>query len=235
MGALQYLTWTKLYIAFIVYQVCQFMHNPTTDHRTAIKRVFRYTKGTVNHGLIFNKSPNLELKYFSDANWAHSLDDQRSTSRQYVFLANNLISWSAKKQHTVAKSSTESEYKSLAHSAVRPLYSDGSNPTYMVWQYWRKWYELPSHQLEGHISTIDYMTATSKDRDTVKSNDSTRKQISLNMWAINLIIIITITLLLSIKCQPNVKPPPLWPTMFTTSNMTNLKELFFIQLADWRL
>lgn len=60
----------------------------------------------------------LALTCFFDADWVGNPDDRRSTSRQCIFLGNHLITWSAKKQSTVAKSSTESEYKSLAHSAA---------------------------------------------------------------------------------------------------------------------
>ena len=117
-GALQYLTWTIPDIAFAVNQVCQFMHNLTTAHWSAVKRILRYVKGTINHGLLFTKSSSLALTCFSDADWVGNPDNRRYTIGLYVFIGNNLISWSAKKQHTVAKSSTESEYKSLAHSAA---------------------------------------------------------------------------------------------------------------------
>lgn len=52
-GALQYLTWTQPDIAFVVNQVCQFMHNPTTAHWTVVKRILRYIKRTADHGLVF--------------------------------------------------------------------------------------------------------------------------------------------------------------------------------------
>lgn len=60
----------------------------------------------------------LNFKCFSDADWKGKSDDRRSISGQCIFLCNNLISWSAKKQHTIVKSSTESEYHSLAHSTA---------------------------------------------------------------------------------------------------------------------
>ena len=94
------------------------MHNPTTNHWMVVKRILRYIKGTINHGLSFTKSSRLTLTCFSDADWADNLDDRLSISGQCVFLGNNLISRSAKKQHTVAKSSMESEYRSLAHFAA---------------------------------------------------------------------------------------------------------------------
>lgn len=60
----------------------------------------------------------MSLTCFSDADWAGNPDDRRFTSGQCVFLENNLIFWNAKKQTTVAKSSTESKYRSLAYSVV---------------------------------------------------------------------------------------------------------------------
>lgn len=82
------------------------MHCPTTAHWTVVKLILHYIKGTINHGIFFNKSSSLTLNYFSDADWAGSPDDRQSTSCQCVFLGNNLISWSAKKHTAVAKSST---------------------------------------------------------------------------------------------------------------------------------
>lgn len=58
----------------------------------------------------------LTLTCFFDTDWAGSPDDRRSPTGLCIFLGNNLISWSAKKQNTVAKSITQSEYRSLAHS-----------------------------------------------------------------------------------------------------------------------
>lgn len=120
-GALQYLTWIRPDIPYDVNQVCQFMHKPTTSHWTIVKWILRYIKGTVSHGLIFRRSSSLALTCFSDADWVGHLEDCSSTSSQCVFLGNNIISWSAKKQPTVAKSSMESEYRSLAHLRLNYL------------------------------------------------------------------------------------------------------------------
>jgi transposase InsO family protein len=112
-GALQYCTLTRPDIAYSVNQLCQHLHHPTTAHWTAAKRVLRFLKNTSNHGLVFTKSP-LHLHAFCDSDWAGSPDDRRSTSGFAVFLGNCLISWSAKKQPVVSRSSTEAEYRSLA-------------------------------------------------------------------------------------------------------------------------
>jgi histone deacetylase 1/2 len=121
-GALQYLTLTRPDISFSVNKVCQFLHAPTTSHWTAVKRILRYLKDTSNFGLRINKSPSMLVSAFSDADWAGCPDDRRSTCGFAVFLGHNLISWSARKQATVSRSSTEVEYKSLANATTEVMW-----------------------------------------------------------------------------------------------------------------
>ncbi|KAM1661090.1 hypothetical protein EV2_004131 [Malus domestica] len=116
-GALQYLTFTRPDIAFSVHQVCQFMQAPMTSHFTAVKRILRYLKGTMHLGLTYSKG-DLNLKSFSDADWAGDPNDRRSTTGLVVFLGTNPISWSSKKQQTVSRSSTEAEYRALSSTAA---------------------------------------------------------------------------------------------------------------------
>jgi histone deacetylase 1/2 len=106
-GALQYLTLTRPDISYAVNKVCQYLHAPTTVHWTAAKRILRYIKHTMTVGLIFLKSSSTLVSAFSDADWAGCVDDRRSTGGFAVFVGPNLISWSAKKQNTVSRSSTE--------------------------------------------------------------------------------------------------------------------------------
>uniref|UniRef100_A0A2N9G595 Integrase catalytic domain-containing protein n=1 Tax=Fagus sylvatica TaxID=28930 RepID=A0A2N9G595_FAGSY len=116
-GALHYLTFTRPDISFAVHQVCQYMAAPTTTHLSAAKRILRYIKGTLFHGIAFTPGP-LTLSVYSDADWAGDPDDRRSTSGLLVYLGSNPITWSAKKQATVSRSSTESEYRALATASA---------------------------------------------------------------------------------------------------------------------
>jgi hypothetical protein len=97
-GALQYLTLTRPDISFAVNKVCQFLHAPTTSHLSAIKRILRYVKGTINLGLKISPSKSMLVSAFSDADWAGCVDNRRSTGGFAVYLGGNLISWSARKQ-----------------------------------------------------------------------------------------------------------------------------------------
>ncbi|XP_019200282.1 PREDICTED: uncharacterized protein LOC109193910 [Ipomoea nil] len=90
------------------------MHSPTTDHWALVKRVLRYIKGTLNYGLRLSPSSSTTIHAFSDSDWAGCPIDRKSMSGFAVYLGSNLISWLSKKQCTVARSSTEAEYKALA-------------------------------------------------------------------------------------------------------------------------
>ena len=94
-------------------QLCQHMQTPTTAHWTTAKRVLRYLKNTLDFGL-FYKPGSFAINAYCDSDWAGDPDDRCSTCGYGVFVGPNLISWSAKKQPVVSKSSTEVEYRCLA-------------------------------------------------------------------------------------------------------------------------
>ncbi|XP_019167847.1 PREDICTED: uncharacterized protein LOC109163553 [Ipomoea nil] len=117
-GALQYLTITRPDLSYAVNRLCQFMHSPTIDHWGLVKRVLRYIKGTLDYGLRVSASSSADIHAFSDSDWAGCPIDRKSTSGYAVFLGSNLISWLSRKQRTMARSSTEAEYKALADVLV---------------------------------------------------------------------------------------------------------------------
>ena len=122
-GALQYLGLTRPDIAFTVNKLFQFMQKPTLLHWQFVKRLLRYLKHTIHFGLHISCSSAPLIQAFSNADWASSHDDRCSTGSYCIFLSENLISWSCKKQATVAHSSTEAEYKALANAEVKRLQS----------------------------------------------------------------------------------------------------------------
>ncbi|XP_019170558.1 PREDICTED: uncharacterized protein LOC109166124 [Ipomoea nil] len=113
-GALQYLTITRPDLSYSVNRLCQFMHAPTDEHWGLLKRVLRYVKGSQDHGLRLSCSESTDIHAFSDSDWAGCPIDRKSTSGYAVFIGTNLVSWVSRKQRTVARSSTEAEYKGLA-------------------------------------------------------------------------------------------------------------------------
>ncbi|XP_031250010.1 uncharacterized protein LOC116107868 [Pistacia vera] len=116
-GALQYLTLTRLDIAYFVNKLSQFLKAPTQLHWQACKRLLRYIKGTLTHGIQFHKVDKFNLECYTD-DWASSVQDRRSTSGCCLILGPNLLQWSSHKQKVVALSSTEAEYRALAQGAT---------------------------------------------------------------------------------------------------------------------
>ncbi|KAM6562061.1 hypothetical protein CsatB_022059 [Cannabis sativa] len=113
-GGLQYLCNTRPDICFAVNKLSQYLKAPTTVHWGAAKRILRYLKGTIDHGLHISCSDKLNIAGFSDVDWACCVDDRRSVGGYCVYLGDTLVSWSSKKQAVVSRSSTESEYRALA-------------------------------------------------------------------------------------------------------------------------
>ncbi|KAI0494792.1 hypothetical protein KFK09_024935 [Dendrobium nobile] len=89
------------------------MHNPESKHFYLLKRLLRYIKGSLHFGLPITKT-DLVLKSFLDADWAVDPITRKSTTGFCSFFGSTLISWTVKKQRTVSRSSTESEFRALA-------------------------------------------------------------------------------------------------------------------------
>lgn len=121
-GGLQYVTLTWPDICFAVNKVCQFMQAPTYEHWQLVKCILRYLQGTSDHGLFIQHTNDHFLRVFCDADWAGNPIERKFTSGYLVYLGPNIISWQPVKQHTVARSSTKVEYKSLANTTAELLH-----------------------------------------------------------------------------------------------------------------
>ncbi|KAJ9560019.1 hypothetical protein OSB04_005179 [Centaurea solstitialis] len=123
-GSLQYLAFTRPDISFAVNKLAQFMHQPSQTHWQALKRLLRYLKGTVYHGLFLNKNSPIELTAFSDSDWGGVTTAGRSTTAYILYLGTNIISWKSAQQKSVSRSSTEAEYKALANAAAEIAWAE---------------------------------------------------------------------------------------------------------------
>nr|GEX95505.1 ribonuclease H-like domain-containing protein [Tanacetum cinerariifolium] len=79
-------------------------------------RILRYVRGTINHGLQLHVSSTSQLTAYTDADWTGCPVTRRSTSGYGVFLGDNLLSWSAKRQVTLSRFSAEAEYRGVANA-----------------------------------------------------------------------------------------------------------------------
>ena len=107
-GSLLYLSMkTRPDITFAVSLTARFCSKPTTQHLTAIKRIFRYLRKTTNYGLLFRRSDSKSFTGFSDADWGGDLTDCKSTSGYLFQIGSTAITWQSKKQSCVALSTAE--------------------------------------------------------------------------------------------------------------------------------
>ena len=133
-GSLLHITMsTRPDIAQAVGAVSKFCSNPTEAHKTAVKRIFRYLKKTINLVLKYCKDEDPVMGY-SDADFGGDLDDKHSTTGNVFLLAGGAISWLSKKQAVVALSTSEAEYVALSMAAqeaawFQKLFADLPMPT----------------------------------------------------------------------------------------------------------
>jgi hypothetical protein len=110
-GSLMYaMLSTQLDLAYPISVLNQHMANPNMEHWIVVKRIFRYLQGTLQMKLQFGPTPSKEVLGYCDADWGGDLEDRRSTTWFVVMIGGGAISWSSKRQPTIALSTTEAEY-----------------------------------------------------------------------------------------------------------------------------
>lgn len=114
LGKLIYLTITRPDILYSVQLLTQFMQAPTTVHMQTTRRVLRYLIGTSDQGLLLASTSAAQLTAYCDSDWASCPITRRSTTGYCIFLGQSPVSWKTKKQHVVARSSAEAEYRAMA-------------------------------------------------------------------------------------------------------------------------
>lgn len=121
-GSLNYLTTTRPDITYSINVLSQFMVRPIESHWKVEKGVLRYLKGTIDFGLKYADSFDLEMTCYLDSDWAGNPDDRRSTICYTFSIRSGIVSWSSKKQRTVSLSSIEREYKALCTTTCEAVW-----------------------------------------------------------------------------------------------------------------
>ncbi|KAJ0478883.1 putative RNA-directed DNA polymerase [Helianthus annuus] len=121
-GKLIYLAHTRPDIAYAVGVVSQFMHQPQLEHMEALMRIIRYLKGTPGRGIVFKNNGHLDVKAFTDADWAGNPNDRSSTAGFFTLVGGNLVTWRSKKQKVVSLSSAESEFRGIVKGITEILW-----------------------------------------------------------------------------------------------------------------
>ena len=117
-GSILYVTVSRPNVKQVVGMVARFQLAPKENHVQAVKRIFRYLKGTINLGLWYPNKKSFSLKAYSDVDWAGCVDDRKGTSGGTFFLGELLVLWISKKHTSMSLSTTEAEYIAVAECCI---------------------------------------------------------------------------------------------------------------------
>jgi hypothetical protein len=120
--SLLYLTVSRPDIIFSVCLCARYQANPKESHLVALKRILRYVKGTLNLGLWYGRQTKFNLIEFTDTDFAGDRLDKKNTSGTCQFLGGSLVSWSSRKQISVALSTAEVEYIAVGSCCTQILW-----------------------------------------------------------------------------------------------------------------
>jgi hypothetical protein len=116
------MTITRPDLSYAVGVVSQFMQTPRKPHLDAVRRILRYIKHTLHCGIFYEAKSSLQVHGYTDADWAGNVSDRRSTNGFLFSFRSGAVSWSSKKQPTVALSSTEVQYRGVAIAACEVVW-----------------------------------------------------------------------------------------------------------------
>jgi hypothetical protein len=106
-GSLMYIKASRPDIMQAIGMVGHYQSAPKQSHFVAIKRIFKYLKGTMTYGLWYPRNQNFQLTAYLDADWENCVDERKSTSGGAFFLGESLVSWLSKKQGSISLSTIE--------------------------------------------------------------------------------------------------------------------------------
>jgi hypothetical protein len=109
-------------ICFAVNTLSQFQVELRHEHWIAAKHVLRYIRGTINYGLRYTASSDIQFHGFTDSDWVGSTKDRKSTSGTCFNLGSAMISWSNRKHKSVALSTTEAKYIAACEACTEAIW-----------------------------------------------------------------------------------------------------------------
>nr|GEW46271.1 hypothetical protein [Tanacetum cinerariifolium] len=120
--SLMYVTSSRPDIMFATCMCERYQANPNEHHVSAVKRIFRYLKGTINLGLWYPKDYAFDLTAYLDTDHAGCHLDRKSTSGSVQFLGDKLVCWLSKKQNCVSISTAKSKYVAVSSRCAQVLW-----------------------------------------------------------------------------------------------------------------
>jgi hypothetical protein len=112
-GSLIYMTITRPDLNYAIRIVNQFMQTPRKPHLDVVRRILRYIKHTLQCEIFHETKSQLQVHGYTDVDWADNVLDRKSTSGFMFSFESGIVSWSRKKQPTIALSSMEAEYRGI--------------------------------------------------------------------------------------------------------------------------
>ncbi|MCO5610655.1 hypothetical protein L7F22_064894 [Adiantum nelumboides] len=106
-------------LSYAVGLVSQFMQLPRKPRLDAMRRIMRYVRSTLDYALFYDAGTQVQVHGYTDSDWANSVSDRRSTSGYMFSFGSAAVTWSSKKQLTVALSNTEAEYRGATVAACK--------------------------------------------------------------------------------------------------------------------